>query len=88
MATEAELDQQLTDLGTAATEGFAAISKAVSDAADRVVKALEANAVDLTDEIASVQGIKDAVTSSAADATAKLAAIAPDNVPPPAEPTA
>ncbi len=84
MTKEEELDQTLTDLGTAATEGFASIATAVSDAADRVVKALEAADVDLTDEIKSVKGIKDAVSTSAAEATTLLAQIAPENVPTPA----
>jgi peptidoglycan hydrolase CwlO-like protein len=83
MATEQELDDKLTELGTSASEGFASVQKAVSDAADRVIKALQANSVDLTDEVAAVEGIKTAVSDAAAQAVANLAQIAPDNVPAP-----
>lgn len=81
---EQELDAALNQLAEAATKGFNDISRAVTAAADRVVQALQESGVDLTDEIAAVNTLKDAVNDSVADATERLAAIlpAPDAEPP------
>lgn len=86
-AEEQELNDKLAALGAASSQGFTDITNAVNAAADRVIAKLEASDVDLSDEIAAVEGIKTAVSEGATATVSRLAQIAPDAVEQPEEPT-
>lgn len=83
---ETMANEQEQQLDTALSE----MKEAVTQAADRVIRKLEAKDIDLTDEIADVNAIKDAVAGIAPDAAPAsteqpIEATAPTEVAAPAE---